>query len=230
MWLLEELQLPYELKIYKRNEQLRAPKELEEVHPLGKSPVVEVVRPGRSSLILAESGHITQYLADNYDPHGILSVKDPDVQEQVGYFLHFAEGNIMQLLVGILIGSFAQERASFGFKYLVWYIMDKVNKAYYSTELVKVLDYLEKYVKEKGEKYLLGNKLTAADIIMSYPLLEFVFSNPERTKSLIGSTNYGNNIDVVERYPTLFRWSNDISKEPKLIKANEIVEARMARL
>ena len=41
LWLLEELGVPYELKIYARNPLTRlAPAELKAVHPLGKSPVV----------------------------------------------------------------------------------------------------------------------------------------------------------------------------------------------
>ena len=38
---LEELGVDYELRFYDRNEMRRAPPELREVHPLGKSPVIE---------------------------------------------------------------------------------------------------------------------------------------------------------------------------------------------
>ena len=63
LWLLEELQVPYELKTYKRGKDKMAPPELKEVHPLGKSPVITVEVPGRSQpLVLAESAAITEYL------------------------------------------------------------------------------------------------------------------------------------------------------------------------
>ena len=56
LWLLEELGLDYELKIYKRNPKtMRAPPELRDVHPLGKSPVVSV-----DDVVLAESGAILE--------------------------------------------------------------------------------------------------------------------------------------------------------------------------
>jgi len=43
LWLLEELELPYEIVRYQRDPKtLLAPPELKRVHPLGKSPVVEV--------------------------------------------------------------------------------------------------------------------------------------------------------------------------------------------
>ncbi|MEM9667371.1 MAG: glutathione S-transferase [Pseudomonadota bacterium] len=68
VWLLEELGLDYELKIYNRNNMGRAPPELKDAHPLGKSPVVEI-----DGFTLAESVAIATYLCDYYDPEGTLS-------------------------------------------------------------------------------------------------------------------------------------------------------------
>jgi len=59
LWLLEELELDYEIKFYQRDAVTRlAPPELKAIHPLGKSPVIE--HDGR---IIAESGAIIDYLA-----------------------------------------------------------------------------------------------------------------------------------------------------------------------
>ncbi|MBC7022873.1 glutathione S-transferase N-terminal domain-containing protein, partial [Salmonella enterica] len=42
LWLLEELGLPYEVRRYRRDKAtMLAPPELRQVHPLGKSPVIE---------------------------------------------------------------------------------------------------------------------------------------------------------------------------------------------
>ncbi|KAF8958240.1 glutathione S-transferase [Flammula alnicola] len=57
LWLLEELEVPYEVKKYKRTPQRLAPKELLDVHPLGKSPVIT-----DGDVTLAESGAIVEYL------------------------------------------------------------------------------------------------------------------------------------------------------------------------
>ena len=59
VWLLEELGAPYELEIYIRYDMGRAPPELKNAHPLGKSPVIE-----DDGFILAESGAIALYLLD----------------------------------------------------------------------------------------------------------------------------------------------------------------------
>ena len=58
LWLLEELGVPYELKVYQRDKVTRlAPPELKAVHPLGKSPVLT---DGAQTVI--ESGAIVDYL------------------------------------------------------------------------------------------------------------------------------------------------------------------------
>ena len=62
LWLLEELQLPYELKVYQRDKATRlAPPELKKIHPLGKSPVIT-----DHGEVLAESGAIIEYLVETY--------------------------------------------------------------------------------------------------------------------------------------------------------------------
>ena len=54
IWLLEELEVKYDIKTYKRNpETMLAPPELLDVHPLGKSPLIT-----DGSTTVAESGEI----------------------------------------------------------------------------------------------------------------------------------------------------------------------------
>jgi glutathione S-transferase len=68
LWLLEELALPYELKLYRRDARtMLAPPELQQVHPLGKSPVIT-----DGQVTVAESGAIVEYLLDAHDAEGHL--------------------------------------------------------------------------------------------------------------------------------------------------------------
>ena len=225
VWLLEELGVQYELKLYKRTKEFRAPPELKKVHPLGKSPLVEIIRPNRPHLVLAETGHIMQYLVQNYDHSKKFIARNPDEQEQIDYFLHFSEGTLQPLLVALLIGLFARKQAPFGTKYFVRLVIGQINRAYYSTELVNALDYLEQYAKGKGGKYILGDKLTPADIILSFPVAENIFAQPERANAILAD-----HIDFGKRYPTLSEWSKDILKEPKYVKSGEIIEQKMKEL
>jgi len=58
LWLLEELNVKYEIRHYQRDVITnRAPDELKVIHPLGKSPVIE-----DGNLIIAETGAIIEYL------------------------------------------------------------------------------------------------------------------------------------------------------------------------
>ena len=62
LWLLEELDLEYQVKRYERDPKtMLAPASLRAVHPLGKSPVIT-----DGALTLAESGAIVEYLVDRY--------------------------------------------------------------------------------------------------------------------------------------------------------------------
>jgi glutathione S-transferase len=62
LWLLVELAEPYEIRRYKRDPSTRlAPSALRQVHPLGKSPVIE--DDGR---VVAESGAIIDYILRRY--------------------------------------------------------------------------------------------------------------------------------------------------------------------
>ena len=62
LWLLEELELPYEIKRYQRQTSMLAPPELKKVHPLGKAPVIT-----DGDRVVAESGAILEYLQETYD-------------------------------------------------------------------------------------------------------------------------------------------------------------------
>ena len=70
LWLLEELGvLAYELQVYQRDAVTNlAPPELKAIHPLGKSPLLEV--DGR---IIEESGAIVQYLCDTHGGGGMAA-------------------------------------------------------------------------------------------------------------------------------------------------------------
>ncbi len=91
LWLLEELDLPYEIKFYQRDAVTRlAPPELKAVHPLGKSPVV--TDGGRT---IIESGAIVDYIIRRHG--GGRLQPDPAIADYDTYqqWLHFAEGSAM---------------------------------------------------------------------------------------------------------------------------------------
>lgn len=64
LWLLEEIGQPYEIIRYQRDKKTHlAPETLRNIHPLGKSPVIEL-----DGKIIAESGAITELLINKFAP------------------------------------------------------------------------------------------------------------------------------------------------------------------
>jgi len=105
LWLLEELGVPYEIKVYKRDPRTRlAPPELKKVHPLGKSPVIT-----DGDLVVAESGAILEYLAERYGSQGqgdvaqLLTTPGTPEHLQLRFWMHYAEGSLMNWLVMKLV-------------------------------------------------------------------------------------------------------------------------------
>ncbi|KAL1592374.1 hypothetical protein SLS60_011453 [Paraconiothyrium brasiliense] len=77
VWLLEELSLDYEIKVYFRQNK-RSPPELKQVHPLGKSPVITIEAPRlEEPLVLAESAAIVEYVSDHFGPR-LIPKRYPD--------------------------------------------------------------------------------------------------------------------------------------------------------
>lgn len=91
-----------------------APKELKDIHPLGKSPVITVESEAIAKpTVLAESGFIIEYLVENFGPWLAPEKYHKGKDGQVGaeteewvryrYFMHYGEGSLMPLLVMALI-------------------------------------------------------------------------------------------------------------------------------
>ena len=95
LWLLEELGVPYEIVRYQRRPDMLAPVELRAVHPLGKSPVI--TDGGRT---IAESGAIIEYLVDTYgEGKGLRPARGTPEHDRYTYWLHYAEGSAMPILL-----------------------------------------------------------------------------------------------------------------------------------
>src|SRR3984893_12391394 len=91
LWLLEELDQPYEMKQYQRDATTRlAPPELTAVHPLGKSPVItDGDRVGH------ESGPIIAYIIRRHGGGNLAPSLGSDAYETYQQWLHYAEGSAM---------------------------------------------------------------------------------------------------------------------------------------
>ena len=152
LWLLEELKLPYRITRYERDPKtMLAPAELKRVHPLGKSPVIVDEDNGTT---IAETGAIAEYLVDK--AHGTFGEPDdPDNARRYQFWMHYAEGSLMPPLLLKLVLSKVPLMGRFAVKRI--------------QPMIEVhLDYVESELKRS--EWFAGDAITAADIMMSFPL------------------------------------------------------------
>ena len=98
LWALEELELDYQVQFYQRLPTFAAPPELKLVHPLAKAPVLT-----DDDQTIAESAVILQYLQESYDVQQQFKPQHKAEQQQYRYWMHYAEGSLMPLLVMQLV-------------------------------------------------------------------------------------------------------------------------------
>jgi glutathione S-transferase len=165
LWLLEELGLPYRVQRYARDAKTQlAPPELLAVHPLGKSPVIS-----DGDVTVAESGAIVEYLLDTYGQGRLRPAAGSAQHRQFIYWLHFAEGSAMPLLVMKLV--FDKVRAApvpFFVKPIVKAIADKVTGSFIAPNLKRQLVFMESEMARQA--WFAGDEFTAADVQMSFVL------------------------------------------------------------
>ena len=165
LWLLEELEIPYELKFYERDPKtMLAPRALRNVHPLGKSPVLT-----DDNNTVAESGAIIEYILKNYGNNKLRP--EPNTPEDLlfTYWLHYAEGSAMPPLVLSLVFSQApQQPMLFLVKPVVKGFCEKVLSSYVNPLIKSNIDFIENELKNK--LWFTGQEFSAADIQMSFPL------------------------------------------------------------
>lgn len=165
LWLLEELELPYEIKVYQRDPKtMYAPASLKEVHPLGRAPVIS---DGDQNI--AESGAIIEYLVDRYGEGKLKPAADTPERIQYTYWLHYAEGSLMPLLLLKLVFQKIQgPQIPFFLRPVTKAIAGKVGGAFIDPRLKEAKDFLESSLSQST--WFAGEDFSAADIQMSYPV------------------------------------------------------------
>ncbi|KAG8832769.1 hypothetical protein FRC17_000684 [Serendipita sp. 399] len=180
LWLLEELQVPYTIKYYKRTKSRLAPRDLKAVHPLGKSPVIT-----DGDLTIAESGAI--YLLKTYGNGRFQPPQTRDAELRNLYCkwlayretmmliqyidTHFAEGTMMPYLVNYLIFTIIPRHVPWFLRWLIRPIMEKVKSVMVLPNLSNVADMIEKDLGESSTGWIAGgSEPTSADFMMLFPL------------------------------------------------------------
>jgi glutathione S-transferase len=169
LWLLEELGVPYELKVYGRNPATRlAPPELKAIHPLGKSPVIS-----DDGVVVAESGAIIEYLVEKYGATagGELAGLSPPAgtaeRLQCRYWMHYAEGSLMNWLVMKLVfTSIPRQPMPFFARPVARALCAKVQAQLVDPNLQAAMAFIEGHLSR--HHWFAGSSLSMADFQMSF--------------------------------------------------------------
>lgn len=192
LWLLEEINQPYELKSYFRDKTTNlAPQELKNIHPLGKSPVIEL-----DGKVIAESGAIVEILIEKFAPQ-LMPAKNSDSYLDYLQWIHFSESSAM---VPYLLNIFNSVELKNGTQL-------KFLDQYAHAELDKVFSYLDQQL--VGKKFLVDNCLTGADFMIGFVVYGLINSLNIRSK-------YLNIEQYVKSLESLESWQKAMSIEQNL--------------
>lgn len=172
LWLLEELSQPYQLKVYRRHPVTRlAPPELKQVHPLGKSPVIT-----DRDEVVAESGAILEHLFERFGRQApgeiarLVPAAGTPEHRQMRFWMHFAEGSLMNWLVMKLVfTSIPRQPMPFFVRPIARVLCQRVQGQLIDPNLSSSLGFIEAHL--AGNPWFAGEHISLADFQMSFAVL-----------------------------------------------------------
>lgn len=194
LWALEELGLDYQIKYYKRTSNYAAPDELKKIHPLGKAPILT-----DGDLTIAESALILDYLQEKYDVNRQFKPQNFEHLIQYNYWMHYAEGSLMPLLVMKLVLNQASGKFPPVIQPVANEVVNGVKSGYIAPRVSDHIEFLESHLSDRD---FFAGDFSFADIQMSFPIIAL----QER---------------VQEQYLKIKVYSDKIQQRPAFIRAKE---------
>ncbi|MEM7357768.1 MAG: glutathione S-transferase family protein [Pseudomonadota bacterium] len=152
-WLLEELNLPYELKSIVYDGAYFASDEYRQINPMGKVPALY-----DGDTLLVESIAIMEYLIHRYGSGSMGVASDHSEYAEYLQWLHMPESGMANYIAVSFGNSFNRDP----------YRVSKEYDAYCRFQITKALDMLENQLQDR--EYILKSGFSAADISLGYTL------------------------------------------------------------
>ncbi|EKV09907.1 Glutathione S-transferase, putative [Penicillium digitatum PHI26] len=159
VWLAEELGIKYDYVFHKRDP-LLAPQSIKDLHPSGTAPVIEDDNSPftKNKVVLAESGAIIDYIIAAYG-EGRFARTPKDGEEYIQFlqWYHWANASLQPALLRVFMNKRSSDDPEAPFVKLA------------DTKLECAFSMIEARLGETGS-YLVGNDVTAADIMAVFTL------------------------------------------------------------
>ncbi|KIV84403.1 hypothetical protein PV11_00186 [Exophiala sideris] len=201
LWLLEELEIPYNLALHKRQETgpkaKRAPEELKQTHFLGKAPQLET-GDGR---VIVESLVVAKYLIQTYDKEGKFKCNGDWIRDEE--LSNLAATTIGSLTILELVFSLLEQASPWFIRPLLSTVHAKMHSAFTGPELDLNFTYLEKQLGDQD--YFGGAFPSQADFIISWPM----------------DQSMARNLIDVEKHASLAKWYERIHERPAWKRSSE---------
>ncbi len=164
LWLLEELDVDYELQLYNRDpETYLAPPEYKALSPTGAAPVIT-----HGDLVLAESNAILEYLLDLYPSDELLPPAGSADRARHLFWFHASQGSMMTFMLMDSIFRIIEERVPFFLTPLVKAILGKASESVIHPRMGALLALAEEHL--ETQPWFGGDELSIADVSLSYPM------------------------------------------------------------
>ncbi|ORY66193.1 glutathione S-transferase [Pseudomassariella vexata] len=194
VWLLEEMQVPYDLKVFKRDPTTGlAPKELKEINPMGTAPYIRDTTTSPPACI-SESSAIMAYILEVYGSRasGSRMLRTPDDPSYAQYlqWFHYANGSLQPAISRQMIFNLSGVEQT-----------DKVK--FWRGQLEAQLKFIDDHLAQN--KWFAGNAASAADCMIMFTL----------------STMRGFMPLDLGPHKNILRWMADVAERPAYKRAME---------
>ena len=199
LWLLEELGVPYEVKLYDRDPETRlAPASYKAVSPLGTAPVIT-----DDGLTLAETNAIVDYICDKHDDGRLRPAPGTPMRAKYLFWFHTSQGSLQPLLTNKFVMTAMSTRAPFLARPVAKSLVGALDQRFFGPRLAALFREIEKALSES--KWFAGDQLTAADMVMGYSM--------ELCAHRGGMTETD--------FPNAFRFLKQMREHPSYVRAME---------
>lgn len=201
IWLLEELELDYEVIFCRRDPKTgNAEKSLELIHQLGKAPIL--IDDTSHKVTLAETGAIFEYLLEQYGNGRLVPKLGTAERNFYHYWKNFSEGSFMPTLAMKQVFARITQMSPFFARPILRIIEKAVNQRYINPTLYTELNYIEHHLIQ--HLWFAGSEFSAADALLTFLLKAACV-----------------NIATVDRYPKIFEYLTNAQNRPAYQRAIE---------